>query len=227
MAVSSRGQIPLIAQAQASKYLTHNQAIEQLSAISMGGILGVGTINPPLNALDGDVYIVGLSPTGDWAGQDNKVAHFLNNSWEFYPPFAGLYLFSIPDAAFYYWNATTSQWIQFASNAGGSNQNYNIEIISGDHVLQSGDLGKILFNTSPDAKIFVPDTISVGWHCKLANSLNNLIFTPVANAIITAAGRSTEGEFTLSANFGLAEIIEVAPNNWRIYGNLENQVAME
>lgn len=43
---------------------------------------------PPATPADGDVYIVGTSPTGAFATHNNKVARFSTvlNAWEFYTP---------------------------------------------------------------------------------------------------------------------------------------------
>lgn len=38
---------------------------------------------PPSAPSNGDVYIVGASPTGDWAGQANKVATYNGATWDF------------------------------------------------------------------------------------------------------------------------------------------------
>lgn len=43
---------------------------------------------PPATPADGDVYIVGASPSGAFATHTNKVARFSTvlNAWEFYTP---------------------------------------------------------------------------------------------------------------------------------------------
>lgn len=44
---------------------------------------------PPMTPAQGDRYIVGVGGTGAWAGQDNKVAVYLDAAWTFYPPAIG------------------------------------------------------------------------------------------------------------------------------------------
>jgi len=41
---------------------------------------------PPATPDVGDAYIVASSPTGDWAGQANKIATWNGSSWDFYTP---------------------------------------------------------------------------------------------------------------------------------------------
>ena len=49
------------------------------------GAIDRGLNTPPGSPTDGDVYIVGTSPTGAWAGQPNKIAVRHNGAWIFEP----------------------------------------------------------------------------------------------------------------------------------------------
>ena len=44
---------------------------------------------PPGSPSEGDRYIVGPSATGDWAGQDDKIAWYYNSAWNFDTPAEG------------------------------------------------------------------------------------------------------------------------------------------
>lgn len=51
---------------------------------------GLPTATPPAVPVAGLCYIVGASPTGDWAGQAQKLAAFTSGGWRFIAPFEGL-----------------------------------------------------------------------------------------------------------------------------------------
>jgi hypothetical protein len=60
----------------------------------MGGrthwvIVNQTTNTPPVSPATGVAYIVGPSPTGDWAGQTGKVAVWEGAAWTFYSPLEG------------------------------------------------------------------------------------------------------------------------------------------
>lgn len=44
---------------------------------------------PPSAPAEGTAYIVGPSPTGGWAGQQTRVAHYLGGAWRFFAPAEG------------------------------------------------------------------------------------------------------------------------------------------
>lgn len=51
---------------------------------------GLPTATPPAVPVAGLCYIVGASPTGDWAGQAQKLAAVTSGGWRFIAPFEGL-----------------------------------------------------------------------------------------------------------------------------------------
>ncbi|MEQ8767221.1 MAG: DUF2793 domain-containing protein [Planctomycetota bacterium] len=64
-----------------------------LLSVDPGRMIGVEAKqnDPPGSPTDGDVWIIGEAPTGDWAGQDeNALAYRLGGAWVFLAPFLGL-----------------------------------------------------------------------------------------------------------------------------------------
>lgn len=61
-----------------------NQANAVRRYISYGAI-SANVNTPPGSPTDGDVYVIGASPTGDWADQPNKIAVRHNGAWIFEP----------------------------------------------------------------------------------------------------------------------------------------------
>jgi hypothetical protein len=82
--------LPFIAQGQAQKEVTHNDALVMLDALVDLYILDRDLSAPPGSPADGDAYIVAASPTGAWAGQAGNIAYCLDGSWRFHVPVKGL-----------------------------------------------------------------------------------------------------------------------------------------
>ena len=94
--------IPEIAQNQAAKYVTHNEALRQLEALNHGSVIDRTLTAPPVLTSPGDdgkVYIPASGASGAWNGQDQNIAVFKDDGWVFYPFFENLIVYSIPDSA--------------------------------------------------------------------------------------------------------------------------------
>jgi len=62
-----------------------NLSINVMDALIQIRVLTVGDNSLPVSeAAEGDRYIVGDTPTGDWAGQAGKLARYLDAGWHFY-----------------------------------------------------------------------------------------------------------------------------------------------
>ena len=83
--------ITLVEQAHAQKEVTVNTALAKIDAILNTGAKSRVTATPPGSPAAGDVYIVGPSPTGAWAGQANAIAYY-DQSWKFIAPNEGMAL---------------------------------------------------------------------------------------------------------------------------------------
>ncbi len=77
--------IPYIASQQSQPDVTHNEAVSLLQIILAGGAITIGDNTPPVSPVEGDTYVVGDTPTGDWAGRANAIAGFFLNQWLFVP----------------------------------------------------------------------------------------------------------------------------------------------
>ncbi|HVV66255.1 MAG TPA: DUF2793 domain-containing protein [Rhizomicrobium sp.] len=95
-----RSGMPLLAAAQAQKHVTHNEALLQLDALGCARVLDRDLSAPPASPADGDAYLIAAAATGDWTGQDGKVAFALDGAWRFYAPFSGLIVYVSDEALF-------------------------------------------------------------------------------------------------------------------------------
>jgi len=106
--------LPEIAESQAGKAITHNEALNRLEGMLVR-VLSATTTAEPGSPSEGDTYILPASATGtDWAGNDGKIAHYYGGAWHFYAPVTGLGIYSTGDAKIYRYNG--SAW---AEDAGG------------------------------------------------------------------------------------------------------------
>jgi len=56
---------------------------------------------PPGTPSEGDRYIVGGSPTGDWAGHANAIAWYTGTAWAFDTPEEGWFVYIVDENKFY------------------------------------------------------------------------------------------------------------------------------
>ncbi len=111
---------PEIAEGQASKHLTHNEALRMVE-VALGTKAQSAPINtPPTSPVEGTLYIVGTAPTGAWAGKANNLALRINGFWLFVPPTVELApIYSKLENNFYHYNG--SAWVALVLSAAGSN----------------------------------------------------------------------------------------------------------
>ncbi len=81
--------LPLLGAAQAQKHVTINEGLSRTDALASARVESRDIVAPPSQPKDGEAYIVGPAATGDWAGQDNDLALFLNGGWDFVTPWSG------------------------------------------------------------------------------------------------------------------------------------------
>jgi hypothetical protein len=106
-----RLQLPEIAQMQEMNEVSWNETLVQLDAFVDLYLLGLFVNTPPTSPNDGDVYVVGGAPTGDWTNNAYKIAYRIDGAWNYYVPFNGLRGYNNGDGKFYvYVNGTWADW---------------------------------------------------------------------------------------------------------------------
>lgn len=107
-----------VAAASSQKHVAVNEGWRTLDALSQIGVIDKDLSAPPVSPADGDTYIVGVSPTGLWAGQANNIAYYTEGAWFFYPPKNGwLAVVNDEDALYRYSGAA---WGLFGGGSGGA-----------------------------------------------------------------------------------------------------------
>jgi hypothetical protein len=85
--------LPFLAPAQAQKHVTHNEALIHLDALAQIAVEAVAATTPPGSPVEGDRYLLGVGPTGDWSGEDGRLAVFSDGAWWFATPAPGWVVF--------------------------------------------------------------------------------------------------------------------------------------
>jgi hypothetical protein len=93
MDLSPRLGLPYIAPQQAQKHVTHNEAIRSLDVLVQPAVESRTIATPPSSPASGDTYIVGPSGTGAWAGNDGKIATYVDGGWDFITPADGWFAY--------------------------------------------------------------------------------------------------------------------------------------
>jgi hypothetical protein len=106
--------LPYILPSQAQKHVTHNEALQVLDAVVQLSVLDRNLTAPPANPAEGARYIVSPVATGGWAGQDGKIACFLDGAWDFHAPAEGWLAWVADEDTLLAWNG--SAWIAASSN---------------------------------------------------------------------------------------------------------------
>lgn len=81
--------LPYILAAQAQKHVTHNEALRTLDALVQLAVVDRDLDTPPAAPDEGARYIVGASPTGEWAGHARAISAWQDGAWAFYAPRVG------------------------------------------------------------------------------------------------------------------------------------------
>jgi hypothetical protein len=81
--------LPTLAQGQAQKEITHNDALLRLDALVQASVRSRALATPPASPGNGERWIVPAGATGAWAGQADRIAFWREGAWAFFTPVAG------------------------------------------------------------------------------------------------------------------------------------------
>ena len=95
--LSPRLALPLMMAAQAQKHVTHNEALLRLDLLVQLAVAGFDAETPPTSPAEGEIWALGASPTGAWAGAAGQLAAWLDGAWTFLAPAPGWRAWSAAD----------------------------------------------------------------------------------------------------------------------------------
>lgn len=107
MALTPNIPVTKMTEAQNLKFVTFNEAMQLLGVLAQCVIYGRDTA-PPATA-EGRVCIVIATATGDFAGEEDNLAHYVDGQWEFYTPLEGWYAYVQDEDRFYLFDG--SAWV--------------------------------------------------------------------------------------------------------------------
>lgn len=90
MSETSRFALPLLQAAQAQKHVTVNEALSRIDGLMQLTLISVTENTPPVTPQEGDAYGVGAAAVNDWAGQEGRIAVYVNGGWSFVPATLGM-----------------------------------------------------------------------------------------------------------------------------------------
>jgi hypothetical protein len=112
--------LPELAASQSQPHITLNSALRRLDAVVQLSVISQ-TNAPPGSPTDGDRYLVGSSPTGDWTGHDQEVAAYIGTAWQFFVPVQGWLAYDRATAALLVFGAgSPSGWVEIQTGGGGA-----------------------------------------------------------------------------------------------------------
>lgn len=106
MTDTTRLGLPLIEAGQAQKHVTHNEALRRLDALVQTSAIDRDLAAPPASPAEGDVYIVGPSPSAGWAGHAGHLAVRADGVWIFLAPQVGWGVWLIDENRPVFWTGT-------------------------------------------------------------------------------------------------------------------------
>jgi hypothetical protein len=105
--------LPYIQASQEQKHVTHNEGMRLLDGLVQTSAVSALT-SPPSSPADGDIYLVSPGATDAWAGWDNSLAMWADNSWFRFVPKAGWRTWLVSNSAFLVFNG--GDWGEFGLN---------------------------------------------------------------------------------------------------------------
>lgn len=97
--ITARLGLPLLAPGQAQKELFHNEALAAIDIAVQASVRGVGIASPPASPGEGDCWVVGDAPTGEWAGHAAAIAGWTGGGWRFVEAREGLAVWDASNGA--------------------------------------------------------------------------------------------------------------------------------
>lgn len=188
-----------------------NLAIDKIDVLLQLAVLGVETA-PPSGPVDGDRYIVGDSATGDWSGEDGKIARYVatGDFWDFHE---ARFAFNMTDGLLYI-NSIGFGWMPL--------QSFPVIDESGTALtLSEQHIGKWLYasNVSGLTLTIPEDDSSLTWPDSVEIKGSG---TPVTVAGETSAVviEYAAGLTNITLDGGSFSLKRIAANTWSLSGDL-------
>lgn len=128
--------LPLVQPSQAQKHVTVNEALMRIDALGQLVVASRVATVPPATAPEGAVYAVPAGAVNAWAGQEGRLALFLNGGWAFLSPQAGWRGWIADEGTTAIYDGTA--WIAGTGAASQSGAASALRVIETDHTVAAG-----------------------------------------------------------------------------------------
>lgn len=183
-----------------------------------GAIADRDLATPPGSPSDGDAYLVAANGTGDWVGQDGKIALRIGTAWEFVPASEGMQLFvKDEDVRIEYDGAA---WA--ASGGGGSSStsvtqqtgtSYTFGIDDADSVVEFDNASAITVTVPPNSSV----AFALGTFIEIHQIGAGTVTVAAGSGVILLSRGSLLG---LAGQEAVAGLRKVAADTWRLTGDI-------
>ena len=208
-----RAQLPEIATSQASKEITHNEALRKLEALVIGEIVSRTTTAQPGSPADGAVYVVPTGATGGWSAQVDSVAHFTNGSWRYYPPQTGWRLFVADEQITIRWDGSDWAAEGIAPPNPQTGTTYTLGLADAISGVTLANAGAITLTVPPNSSV----PFAVGTRILLAQTgAGAVTIAPDSGVTINSLAGADE----IVGQYGAATLWQVAVDEWVLFGDL-------
>lgn len=143
--------MPFLEEGQANADITHNEALLILDTLVQTRVKDKDLNTPPVSPAEGDRYIVAAVATGDWTGNEDKIAFFFGGIWKFITPLQGWRAFVEDELVEYNFNGTA--WVTGGVGSGLMLLQANIDSAAGI-ILQTSAVGVALSTALPATGTF-------------------------------------------------------------------------
>ena len=111
--------LPLLYVGQTQKEVTVNESILAMDFLIDSAIQGVVS-SPPQSPAAGSMWLVGITPSGNFAGKTDNLAGWSDGGWRFFAPKDGMRVFDLSLSAFRLYRQGWTIAVAPASPNGGS-----------------------------------------------------------------------------------------------------------
>ncbi len=119
--VTPRFDLPNLFVAQAQKEFTINEAFARVDGLLHPTVAGEANV-PPAAVNDGDCWLVGNQPSGEWASHAGTIALRQANNWLFVAPALGMSVFDASAGCLARYDGAWQRSAAIANPAGGTTE---------------------------------------------------------------------------------------------------------
>lgn len=113
--------LPNLFAGQAQKEFTVNEAFALLDALVQMTIAGEASA-PPASPAEGDCWIVGTQPSGQWSAQEGNIACYQSGNWLFVEPVPGMVAYDAAAAQIARFDGAWQRAAVIAAPTGGTTE---------------------------------------------------------------------------------------------------------